>query len=273
MYTRSGVQGSGFGAPAASRPARDPAAWRGELGPPEGPRRGLEEAPESPSRESPEHAGRRFIGAYTLIIPNEKRRNEMQRMAAKELEDLKRWKEQQRTKPINLAPMQLGGNQSEVEVRQRQQLQLIQSKYQKKLKREEYIRIKREAEEAEIQKMKAVQRQKSNKLEEKKRLQENLRREAFREHQQCKTAEFLRRLDTQSPHRGTCPVAVCDPQSSAWENQVCTRHFCEVKRRHLQFALIVVSAQKVSTAWSPSRWGLRSRTVSSVFKHNLNFTI
>ncbi|TKC48655.1 hypothetical protein EI555_017069 [Monodon monoceros] len=28
--------------------------------------------------------------------------------------------------------MQLGGNQSEVEVRQRQQLQLIQSKYQKK---------------------------------------------------------------------------------------------------------------------------------------------
>ncbi|KAB0401749.1 hypothetical protein E2I00_012287 [Balaenoptera physalus] len=81
-------------------------------------------------------------------------------VAAKELKDLERWKEQQRTKPINLAPMQLGGNQSEVEVRQRQQLQLIQSKYQKKLKREEYIRIKREAEEAEIQKMKAVQREK-----------------------------------------------------------------------------------------------------------------
>ncbi|XP_059758498.1 epithelial-stromal interaction protein 1 isoform X4 [Balaenoptera ricei] len=184
MYTRTGVQGSGVGAPAASRPARDPSAWRGELGPPQGPRRGLEEASESPSRESREHAGRRFTGAYTLIVPNEKRRNEMQQMAAKELKDLERWKEQQRTKPINLAPMQLGGNQSEVEVRQRQQLQLIQSKYQKKLKREEYIRIKREAEEAEIQKMKAVQREKSNKLEEKKRRQENLRREALREHQQ-----------------------------------------------------------------------------------------
>ncbi|XP_057388986.1 epithelial-stromal interaction protein 1 isoform X4 [Balaenoptera acutorostrata] len=161
MYTRTGVQGSGIGAPAASRPARDPPAWRRELGPPQGPRRGLEEALESPSRESPEHAGRRFTGAYTLIVPNEKRRNEMQQMAAKELKDLERWKEQQRTKPINLAPMQLGGNQSEVEVRQRQQLQLIQSKYQKKLKREEYIRIKREAEEAEIQKMKAVQREKA----------------------------------------------------------------------------------------------------------------
>ncbi|KAM9050114.1 epithelial-stromal interaction protein 1 isoform 3-T3 [Megaptera novaeangliae] len=161
MYTRTGVQGSGVGAPAGSRPARDPPAWRRELGPPQGPSRGLEEAPESPSREIPEHAGRRFTGAYTLIVPNEKRRNEMQQMAAKELKDLERWKEQQRTKPINLAPMQLGGNQSEVEVRQRQQLQLIQSKYQKKLKREEYIRIKREAEEAEIQKMKAVQREKA----------------------------------------------------------------------------------------------------------------
>ncbi|XP_028353098.1 epithelial-stromal interaction protein 1 isoform X3 [Physeter macrocephalus] len=224
MYTRSGVQGSGFGAPAASRPARDPPAWGRELGPPQGPRRGLQEAPESPSRESREHAGQRFMGAYTLIVPSEKRRNEMQRMAAKELEDLERWKEQQRTKPINLAPKQLGGNHSEVEVRQRQQLQLIQSKYQKKLKREEYIRIKREAEEAEIQKMKAIQREKSDKLEEKKRLQENLRREAFREHQQCKTAEFLRRLDTQSPHRGTCPVAVCDPQSSAWSELLELKH-------------------------------------------------
>ncbi|XP_066872930.1 epithelial-stromal interaction protein 1 isoform X3 [Kogia breviceps] len=224
MYTRSGVQGSGFGAPVASRPARDPPAWGRELRPPQGPRRGLQEASESPSRESLEHAGQRFTGAYTLIVPSEKRRNEMQRMAAKELEDLERWKEQQRTKPINLAPMQLGGNHSEVEVRQRQQLQLIQSKCQKKLKREEYIRIKREAEEAEIQKMKAVQREKSNKLEEKKRLQENLRREAFREHQQCKTAEFLRRLDTQSSHRGTCPVAVCDPQSSAWSELLELKH-------------------------------------------------
>ncbi|XP_057563540.1 epithelial-stromal interaction protein 1 isoform X2 [Hippopotamus amphibius kiboko] len=140
----------------------------------------------------------------------------MQRIAAKELEDLERWKEQQRAKAIKLAPMQLGGSQSEAEVRQRQQLQLIQSKYQKKLKREECIRINKEAEEAEIQKMKAVQREKSEKLEEKKRLQENLRREAFREHQQCKTAEFLRRCDIELSHRCTRPVAVCDPQSSAW---------------------------------------------------------
>ncbi|XP_049503411.1 epithelial-stromal interaction protein 1 [Panthera uncia] len=92
----------------------------------------------------------------------------------------------------------------------------MQSKYQQKLKREESVRIKKQVEEARIQQMKAVQRQKSNKLEEKKRLQENLRREAFREHQQYKTAEFLSRLDTESPDRSTCQKALHDPQSSTW---------------------------------------------------------
>ncbi|KAK2490527.1 hypothetical protein MC885_015340, partial [Smutsia gigantea] len=93
---------------------------------------------------------------YTLIAPNENRRNRIQRIAEKELENLEKWKEQHRAKPVSLVPRQLGGSQSEAEVRQKQQLQLMQAKY----------------------------RQKSNKLEEKKRLQENLRREAFREHQQ-----------------------------------------------------------------------------------------
>ncbi|VFV37963.1 Hypothetical predicted protein [Lynx pardinus] len=93
----------------------------------------------------------------------------------------------------------------------------MQSKYQQKLKREESVRIKKQVEEARIQQMKAVQRQKSNKLEEKKRLQENLRREAFREHQQYKTAEFLSRLDTESPDRSTCQKALHDSQSSTWK--------------------------------------------------------
>nr|XP_015099181.1 epithelial-stromal interaction protein 1 isoform X2 [Vicugna pacos] len=220
MYTRSRVLGSGSGVPAASRPARDPSVRSRELGPPEGPRPGLEATPESPSLESPERTAPRFTGAYTVIAPNEKRRNEMQRIAEKELEDLERWKEKHRAQPINLEPRRLGGSQSEAEVRQRQQLQLMQSKYQQKLNREESIRIKKEAEEAEIQKMKAIQREKSNKLEEKKRLQEFLRREAFREHQQYKTAEFLRRLDTELPSRSTCQVAPCKlpvlPRDHSW---------------------------------------------------------
>ncbi|XP_063506861.1 epithelial-stromal interaction protein 1 isoform X3 [Pongo pygmaeus] len=191
MYTRNRVVSSGLGASPASRPTRDPQdpyGRHGELSPVEDQRQGLEAAPESPSRESVVHAGQRQTSAYTLIAPNINRRNEIQR----------------------------SGSQSETEVRQKQQLQLMQSKYQQKLKREESVRIKKEAEEAELQKMKAIQREKSNKLEEKKRLQENLRREAFREHQQYKTAEFLSKLNTELPDRSACQSAVCGPQSSTW---------------------------------------------------------
>lgn len=212
MYTHSRVLGTS----PASRLARDPSVRRREPDPLPGPRQVLEATPETPSRDGPGHQGQRFIGAYTLIAPNENRRKQIQRIAEKELENLEKWKEQRRAKPVNLVPRRLGGSQSEAEVRQKQQLQQMQSKYQQKLKREESVRIKKEAEEAEIQKMKAIQREKGKKLEEKKRLQENLRREAFREHQQYKTAEFLSRLETELPNRSTYQTACLNLQSSAW---------------------------------------------------------
>ncbi|XP_005853319.1 PREDICTED: epithelial-stromal interaction protein 1 [Myotis brandtii] len=187
--------------------------------------------PETPSRDGLGQADQRLIGAYTLIAPNENRRKQIQRIAEKELENLEKWKEQHRAKPVNLVPRRLGGSQSEAEVRQKQQLQLLQSKYQQKLKREESIRIKKEAEEAEIQKMKAIQREKSKKLEEKKRLQENLRREAFREHQQYKTAEFLSRLETELPNRSTYPTACHNLQSSAWKLPVLPRDHSWARRQ------------------------------------------
>ncbi|XP_023407024.2 epithelial-stromal interaction protein 1 isoform X1 [Loxodonta africana] len=228
MYSRSRLVGSGSGATPATRPAWDHSARSGQLDPLPGQRQGLESAPEDPSRDTPEHAGQRLqhTGAYTLITPNESRRNQIRRIAETELESLEKWKEQNRAKPVSLVPRPLGGRQSEAEVRQKQQLQLMQSKYQRKLKREESVRMKKEAEEAEFQKMKAIQREKSNKLEEKKRLQENLRREAFREHQQYKTAEFLSRLDMGSPNRSTCQTALRDPQSSAWKLPVLSKDNC-----------------------------------------------
>ncbi|KAM6178212.1 epithelial-stromal interaction protein 1 [Rhynchocyon petersi] len=170
--------------------------------------------------ETRSHAGEPHMlvctEAYTLITPNENRRSQIQRIAKQELEDLEKWKAQNRAKPVSLAPRRLGGSQSEAEVRQKQQLQLMQSKYQQKLKREETIRIKKEAEEAKLQKMKAIQREKSNKLEEKKRLQENLRREALGEHHQYKTAEFLSQLTAQLPTRSTYQTPHQEPPSSTW---------------------------------------------------------
>ncbi|XP_066239811.1 epithelial-stromal interaction protein 1 [Saccopteryx leptura] len=209
MYTRSNVLGPRLGSLSAPHPARDPSVRRREPHLQQIPRPSLEPTPQGPS-------GQRLTGGYTLITPNENRRNQIQRIAEKELENLEKWKEQHRAKPVNLVPRRLGGSQSEAEVRQKQQLQLMQSKYQQKIKREEAVGIKKKAEEAEIQKMKAIQREKSNKLEEKKRIQENLRREAFREHQQYKTAEFLSRLETELPNRSTCQIACRDVQSSTW---------------------------------------------------------
>uniref|UniRef100_A0A673T0P9 Epithelial stromal interaction 1 n=1 Tax=Suricata suricatta TaxID=37032 RepID=A0A673T0P9_SURSU len=189
MFTRTRAVGSGLGASSAPRPARDPSGRPREPDQLQGVGAGSKAAPQSPSGESPGLAGPRPTGAYTLITPNENRRNQIQR----------------------------SGSQSEAEVRQKQQLQLMRSKYQQKLKREEYVRSKKRVEEAKFQQMKAIQRQKSSKLEEKERLQENLRREAFREHRQYKTAEFLSRLDTELPDGSSRQMALHDPQSSAWK--------------------------------------------------------
>ncbi|ELK38384.1 Epithelial-stromal interaction protein 1 [Myotis davidii] len=117
-------------------------------------------------------------------------------VAEKELENLEKWKEQHRAKPVNLVPRRLGGSQSEAEVRQKQQLQLMQSKYQQKLKREESIRIKKEAEEAEIQKMKAIQREKARRQAYKDSLKEEENRKLQRmkeeQHQKSELLEFKR---------------------------------------------------------------------------------
>ncbi|XP_005308230.2 epithelial-stromal interaction protein 1 isoform X2 [Chrysemys picta bellii] len=155
-------------------------------------------------------------GAYVLIPPNETRRNQIQKIANKELENLERWKEQHRPGPINLKPQKLGGTESEAEARQKQHIRLLQSKYQQKLKREEYARIKKETEEAEILTMKMIQREKADKLEEKRRQQEKQRREMFNEDHYFKTTELLERLDLGLPKRNSCQMANLSPESTAW---------------------------------------------------------
>ncbi|XP_067418867.1 epithelial-stromal interaction protein 1 [Emydura macquarii macquarii] len=155
-------------------------------------------------------------GAYVLIPPNETRRSQIQKIANTELENLERWKEQHRPGPIKLKPQKLGGTESETEARQKQQIRLMQSKYHQKLKREEYARIKKETEEAEILTMKIIQREKAEKLEEKRRQQEKQRREMFDEDRYFKTSERLDRLNLGSPNRNSCQMANHGPESTAW---------------------------------------------------------
>eukprot|EP00072_Mus_musculus_P062052 XP_011243212.1 PREDICTED: epithelial-stromal interaction protein 1 isoform X2 [Mus musculus] len=223
MYTRSKVVGPGLGTSSISRDHAG-AGQRRELGLQQNRRQSLEvAAPEGPKMERQGHADQGSAGTYTLIAPNESRRQKIQRIAEQELADLERWKQQNRAKPVYLVPQRLGGSQSEAEVRQKQQLQQMRSKYQQKLKRDESIRIRKEAEEAKFQKMKAIQREKSNKLEEKKQLQEDIRRATFREHHQSKTAELLSRLDTERRNRSACLIAPPATQSSRWNKLLETK--------------------------------------------------
>ncbi|XP_048197267.1 epithelial-stromal interaction protein 1 isoform X2 [Perognathus longimembris pacificus] len=213
MYTRSRVVGTRPRTSSTPRVSSEQCGGPGSL---QSQRQGLQRFSQGPALKSPGQAGQQSTEAYTLIAPSENRRQQIQRIAEQELANLEKWKQQNRPKAVHIVPRRLGGNQSESEVRKKQQLQLMQSKYQQKLKREESLRIKKEVEEAELQKMKAIQREKSNKLEEKKRLQENLRREQLRDHHQYKTAEFLSRLDTELPNRRTCQTTFRDLQSSTW---------------------------------------------------------
>ncbi|NXU15619.1 ESIP1 protein, partial [Pardalotus punctatus] len=190
------------------------------------------------------------VGPYVLVTPNETRRKQLQQIfsnfhifisfyicsvAKKELNDLQRWKEEHRPGPITLVPQRLGGNESEAQVRQNQQMILMQSKYQKKHKREEYIKAKKAAEEAEILKKKAIQRKKAERLEVKKRQEEMQTREKFLEDQKYKTNELLNRLDVGLPKSDSCQIANPGPESTAWKRSHAYKQACrEHENRRLE---------------------------------------
>ncbi|XP_009670741.2 epithelial-stromal interaction protein 1 [Struthio camelus] len=173
--------------------------------------------PEEEQRgQAPVPQQEQHVSPYVLITPNETRRNQLQQMAQKELDDLERWKEEHRSGPIKLTPQRLGGKESEAQARQKQQMMLMQSKYQQKYKREEYIRTKKAAEEAEILKKKAIQREKAERLEAKKKQEEMQRREMYFKDQYYKTTELLNRLDLGLPKSHSCQIANRGPESTAW---------------------------------------------------------
>ncbi|NXL96054.1 ESIP1 protein, partial [Alectura lathami] len=156
------------------------------------------------------------VNSYVMITPNETRRNQLQQNAKKELDDLERWREEHRPGPIKLIPQRLGGKESEAQARQKQQMMLMQSKYQQKHKREDYVKARKAAEEAEILRKKAIQREKAERLEVKKRQQEMQRREILLEDQLYKTNELLNRLDLGLPKNDSCQIANRGPESTAW---------------------------------------------------------
>nr|XP_033805846.1 epithelial-stromal interaction protein 1 [Geotrypetes seraphini] len=156
---------------------------------------------------------------YVLIPANETRRNEIQKIARKELENLERWKEEHRPGPINLAPKRLGGTETEASARQKQQNNLKLSKYQQKFKRDDYQRKIKEEEEAEILKMKTIQREKANRLEAKRQQQEMQRKVVYEDDKHIKNNDFLSRLESGLSSRRSCQNGGVGQESTAWQIQ------------------------------------------------------
>ncbi|XP_029459038.1 epithelial-stromal interaction protein 1-like [Rhinatrema bivittatum] len=140
----------------------------------------------------------------------------MMKVAREELENLERWKEQHRPGPIHLTPKKLGGIETEASARQKQQNNLKQSKYQQKFKRDDYRRKMKEEEEAEILKMKAIQREKANRLEAMQKQQKIQKEKEFEEDKHVGNNDFLSRLKSGSSFSGSYQNARVGKESTAW---------------------------------------------------------
>uniref|UniRef100_A0A665VPY7 CUE domain-containing protein n=1 Tax=Echeneis naucrates TaxID=173247 RepID=A0A665VPY7_ECHNA len=145
---------------------------RDQLSPRRNTKTGSGEDPNDPDDNTPAPDRQpRYSSGFTVIPPNESRRNEMQ----------------------------TGGSGTLAEARQRQYRDSRCSKLQKKLKQEELDRRRREDEEAELQRMKAKQRQKTERLEEKERREQQRREEQFMQDQPRVMETFLQRFERSAP--------------------------------------------------------------------------
>ncbi|XP_029386332.1 epithelial-stromal interaction protein 1 isoform X2 [Echeneis naucrates] len=172
---------------------------RDQLSPRRNTKTGSGEDPNDPDDNTPAPDRQPRSSGFTVIPPNESRRNEMQTVAQRGEEKLQRWKETHRVSSVHHDPERLGGSGTLAEARQRQYRDSRCSKLQKKLKQEELDRRRREDEEAELQRMKAKQRQKTERLEEKERREQQRREEQFMQDQPRVMETFLQRFERSAP--------------------------------------------------------------------------
>ncbi|XP_061580352.1 epithelial-stromal interaction protein 1 [Cololabis saira] len=154
-----------------------------------------------------------YSGGFTVIPPNESLRSQIKTKAQKEEDEFQRWKEAHRTTSVHTNPEKLGGSVSLAEAREKQLRDLRCSKLQKKLRKEEQDKRRKEEEEEELQKMKTIQREKSERLEARKREDDARRKEHHREDHSRKTQSFLERIES----RAARPSSNATPTSSRLE--------------------------------------------------------
>ncbi|XP_028249815.1 epithelial-stromal interaction protein 1 [Parambassis ranga] len=192
-----------------------------------------------PQTANPPPADRqpRYSGGYTVIPPNESRRNEIKMTAQKDEEVLQRWRETNRVQSVAINPEKLGGHVTQFEARERQFRDLKCSKIQKKLKKEEMDKRRRQEEEEELQRMKAEQREKAERLEERRRRDEQRRSEQLRQDHLRKTENFLQELQSRTPRPQTSTSATHTPLRDLGDAPKSTRNV-ELEHKRVNAAFL-----------------------------------
>lgn len=129
-------------------------------------------------------------------------------MAQKEEEALNRWKETQRVSSVHLNPERLGGDVTLAEVRQRQQTELHTTKLQKKIKKAEDDKRRKQEEEEKLQKMKNIQREKAERLQDREHREYQRRREELEPVHLRAQERFFQMLERTAPSSSASITAV-----------------------------------------------------------------
>ncbi|PIK44309.1 hypothetical protein BSL78_18847 [Apostichopus japonicus] len=133
-------------------------------------------------------------GSYTLIPPNQKKRNQVLSQAERESKAYQSYKDSKKVNYVQTTPQSVGGSKSEEEIQRQRQREFNENRYRMQNKRREYERQKKEREEAEY-------REKKEKAREQTRLNQQKKQERQgtwnQDHRRTNEA-FLRRVEQQS---------------------------------------------------------------------------
>lgn len=163
---------------------------------------------ENPNRSASERQNQpQYSNGFTMIAPNQSRRNNLVMGANKEEEAYRIYKETHRAGPVHMNPERLGGEGVTLaQARQKQFIKQPNFELQKKLKREEQKKIRKEEEEAELQQKKDMARQKTERLEQRRRQEEEQRKdELYSDHIRVNN-NFLQHFETIKSQSAPAPV-------------------------------------------------------------------
>lgn len=161
---------------------------------------------ERPQAQVPQEQRMTYAGSYTRITPNEKKRQQIQRMAQQEETAYKSYKQQNTPTTVNYVGTAGGGELREADVRRKSQQEI--SKVQRLERKQQLVANKRSAEQVEIDKRKAEQRRKAEQNDLRKKKEEENGAHKWDEQRRRTNEAFLRRLENKS--RNPPPTTIQD---------------------------------------------------------------